>query len=66
MWFDNTREQETKRRPIELLKIVNGNEDIDRNMFFKLKEGSRTRGHKAAWLRNSVGCASEHIHSHRG
>ena len=51
---------------IELLKIVNGNEDIDRNMFFKLKEGSRTRGHKAAWLRNSVGCASEHIHSHRG
>ena len=29
-------------------KIVNCYEDIDRNMFFKLKEGSRTRGHKAA------------------
>ena len=29
-------------------QIVNGYEDVDRNMFFKLKEGSRTRGHKAA------------------
>ena len=29
-------------------KMVNGYEDTDRNMFFKLKEGSRTRGHKAA------------------
>ena len=27
---------------IEVFKIVNGYEDIDRNMFFKLKEGSRT------------------------
>ena len=33
---------------IEMFKIVNGYEDVDRNMFFKLKEGSRTRGHKAA------------------
>ena len=32
---------------IEVFKIVNGYEDVDRNMFFKLKEGSRTRGHKA-------------------
>ena len=31
-----------------VLKIANGYEDVDRNMFFKLKEGSRTRGHKAA------------------
>ena len=29
---------------IEVFKIVNGYEDVDRNMFFKLKEGSRTRG----------------------
>ena len=28
---------------IEVLKIVNGYEDVDRNMFFKRKEGSRTR-----------------------
>ena len=33
---------------IEVFKIVNGYEDVDRNMFFKHKEGSRTRGHKAA------------------
>ena len=34
-----------------MLKIVNGYEDVDRNMFFKLKEGSRTRGHKAALVK---------------
>ena len=28
--------------PIEVLRIVNGFEYIDRNMFFKLKEDSRT------------------------
>ena len=33
---------------IEVFKIVNGYEDVDRNVFFKLKEGSTTRGHKAA------------------
>ena len=31
-----------------MFKIVTGYEDVDRNMFFKLKEGSRTRGHEAA------------------
>ena len=36
---------------IEVFKIVNGYEDVDRNMFFKLKEGNRTRGHKAALLK---------------
>ena len=43
------------RRPrgdqIEVFKIVNGCKDVDRNMFFKLKEGSRTRGHKAALVK---------------
>ena len=36
---------------IEVFKIVNGYEDVDRNMFFKLKEGSRTRGHKATLVK---------------
>ena len=36
---------------IEVFKIVNGYEDVNRNMFFKLKEGSRTRGHKAALVK---------------
>ena len=33
-----------------MLKIANGYEDVDRNMF-NLKEGSRTRGHKAALIK---------------
>ena len=38
---------------IEVFNIVNGYENVDRNtcMFFKLKEGSRTRGHKAALVK---------------
>ena len=32
---------------IKVFKIVNDYEDVDMIMFFKLKEGSRTRGHKA-------------------
>ena len=36
---------------IQVFKIVSGYEDVDRNMFFKLKEGSRTRGHKAALVK---------------
>ena len=42
---------ETRRQigdQLEVFKMVNGYEDVDRNMFFKLKEGSKTRGHKAA------------------
>ena len=34
-----------------MFKIVNGYEDVDSNMFFKHKEGSRTRGHKAALVK---------------
>ena len=40
---------------IEVFKIVNGYEDVDRNMLFKLKEGSRTRGHKAALVKEQCG-----------
>ena len=36
---------------IEMFKIVNCYEDIDRNMFFKHKECSRTRGPKAALVK---------------
>ena len=37
---------------IEVFKIVNGYEDVDKkNMFFELIEGSRTRGHKAALVK---------------
>ena len=48
--------QKTRRlrgNQIELFKIVNSYEDIDRNVFLKLKlkEGCRTRGHKAALVK---------------
>ena len=36
---------------IEVFKILNGYADVDRNMFFKLKEGSRIRGNKAALVK---------------
>ena len=49
MWFH--LDQETKRRPSRSVYIVNGYGDVDRNMFFKLKEGSRTRGHKVALVK---------------
>ena len=45
MWFRRLRGDQ-----IEVFQIVNGYEDVDRNMFFKLKEG-RTRGHKAALVK---------------
>ena len=45
------KERYPRRDQIEVFKIVNGYEDVDRNMFFKLKEGSRTRGHKAALVK---------------
>ena len=35
-----------------MFKIVNGYEKVDSNMFFKLKEGSRTKGHKAALVKD--------------
>ena len=34
-----------------MFKILNGYEDVNRNMFFKLKEGSRTRENKAALVK---------------
>ena len=34
-----------------MFNILNGFEDIDTNIFFKLKEDSMTRGHKAALVK---------------
>ena len=46
MWINNTRNQETERRSdIEVFKILNGYENIDRIFFFSVKEERRTRGH---------------------
>ena len=36
----------------EVFEILNGYENIDRNMFFSLKKDSRTRGHKVKLLKD--------------
>ena len=46
MWFNNSRERRLRGDQIEVFKILNGYENIDRNMFFSLKKDSRTRGHE--------------------
>ena len=37
---------------IDFLKILNGYENIDRNMFFSLKKDSRTRGHEVKLVKD--------------
>ena len=37
---------------IEVLKILNGYENIDRNMFFSLKKNIRTRGHEVTLVKD--------------
>ena len=37
---------------IEVFKIMNGYENIDRNMFFSLKKDSRTRGHEVILVKD--------------
>ena len=37
---------------IEIFKILNGYENIDRNMFFSLKKDSRTRGHEVQLVKD--------------
>lgn len=39
-----------KRRPSRSFIISNDYEDIDRNILFRLKLGSTTRGHEAALI----------------
>ena len=42
---------------IEVFKILNGYENIDRNMFFSLKKDSRTRGHEVKLVKDQ--CRSD-------
>ena len=45
MWTNNTRNAKIKGGQIEAFKILNGYENIDSNIFFKIKEMKITRGH---------------------
>ena len=42
---DNTINAKIKGGQIEVFKILNGYENIDLNIFFKIKESKITRGH---------------------
>ena len=46
---------------IEVFKILNGYENIDRNMFFSVKEERRPRGHGIALAKKQC---STHTHTH--
>ena len=37
---------------IEIFKILNGYQNIDRNMFFSFKKDSRTRGHEVKFVKD--------------
>ncbi|KAK2149754.1 hypothetical protein NP493_2924g00000 [Ridgeia piscesae] len=45
MWFNNTRNPKIERRSDWVFKILNGYENIDRNIVFTVKERERARGH---------------------
>ena len=51
---------------IEDFKILNGYENIDRNMFFSLKKDSRTRGHEVKLLKDQCKLDIRKYFSHRG
>ena len=47
-----TLETRLRGDQIEVFKILNGYENIDRNMFFSLKKDSRTRGHEVKLVKD--------------
>ena len=46
MLFNNSRDKRLRGDQIEVFMMLNGYENINRNMFFSLKKDSRTRGHE--------------------
>ena len=45
MWSNNTGDAKIEGDKIEVFVILNGHENIDPNIFFKIKTGKITRGH---------------------
>ena len=45
MWLTTLATRRSRGDQIEVFKILNGYENIDRNMFFSIKEERSTRGH---------------------
>ena len=46
MWSNNQKTRRLRGDQIEVFQILNGYENIDRNIFFRVKEERRTRGHE--------------------
>ena len=51
MWFNNPREKTVRGDQIDVFKIFNVFENINRNMFFSLKKDNRIRGHEIALIK---------------
>ena len=47
-----TLETRRLRDQIEVFRILNESENIERNMFFSLKKDSRTRGHEVKFVKD--------------
>ena len=45
MWSNNTGDAKIEGDQIEVLKILNGHENIDPNIYFKINTGKITGGH---------------------
>ena len=45
MWSNNTGDAKIEGVQIEVFKILNGHDNIDPNIFVKIKTGKITRGH---------------------
>ena len=52
---------------IEVFKVLNGYENIDRNIFFSLKKDNRTRGHDVTLVKDQCRLdIRKYTRSHRG
>ena len=52
MWIDNTRNAKIKGGSNRSVKILNGYENIDSNIFFEIKKSKITRGHNFTLVKN--------------
>ena len=66
MWTDNTGNAKIKGDQIEVFKIVNGYENIDSNIFFKLRKVKELEDITTRLLRNKVDWMLENTHFPRG
>ena len=61
-----TRTRRLRGDQIEVFKILNGYENIDSNIFFKIKQSKITRGHNFTLVINKVDWMLESFHFPRG